>query len=76
MPFEVGEEGDAVLGQMGESSIPIRVIVHPSGKLAFVANAAVDKVAIVDLIRRKVVGQLPTGRGPDGIAWVPSPKSE
>ena len=76
MPFEVGEEGDAVLGQMGESSIPITVIVHPSGKLAFVANAAVDKVAIVDLIRRKVVGQLPTGRGPDGIAWVPSPKSE
>lgn len=74
MPFEVGEEGDAVLGQMGESSIPIGVAIHPNGKLAFVANAAVDRVAVVDLMRRKVVAELPTGRGPDGIAWVPTPQ--
>ena len=72
MPFAAGEEGDAVLGQMGESSIPIGITLHPSGKLAFVANAAVDKIAVIDLLRRKVVAQLPTGRGPDGVAWVPS----
>jgi YVTN family beta-propeller protein len=72
MPFAVGEEGDAILGQMGESSIPIGITLHPSGKLAFVANAAVDKIAVVDLLRRKVVAQLPTGRGPDGVAWVPT----
>lgn len=72
MPFEVGQDGDAILGQMGESSIPIGITLHPSGKLAFVANAAVDKIAVVDLVRRKVVAQLPTGRGPDGVAWVPS----
>ena len=75
MPFQVGEEGDAILGQMGESPIPIGVSLHASGKLAFVANAAVDRVAVVDLIRRKVVAQLPAGRGPDGIAWVPSPRA-
>jgi YVTN family beta-propeller protein len=72
MPFQVGEEGDAILGQMGESSIPIGITLHPSGKLAFVANAAVDKIAVIDLVRRKVVAQLPTGRGPDGVAWVPT----
>lgn len=72
MPFVVGEEGDAILGQMGDSSIPIGITLHPSGKLAFVANAAVDKIAVIDLLRRKVVAQLPTGRGPDGVAWVPT----
>lgn len=74
MPFVVGEEGDAVLGQMGASPIPIGITLHASGKLAFVANAAVDKIAVIDLLRRKVVAQLPTGRGPDGVAWVPSPR--
>jgi DNA-binding beta-propeller fold protein YncE len=74
MPFEAGPQGDAVLGQMDDSSIPIGISLHPSGKLAFVANAAVDRVAVVDLVRRKVVAALPTGRGPDGIGWFPSPK--
>jgi YVTN family beta-propeller protein len=73
MPFEAGPQGDAILGKLDDSSIPIGISLHPSGKLAFVANAAVDRVAVVDLVRRKVVAALPTGRGPDGIAWFPSP---
>lgn len=70
MPFQQKGEGDALLGQAGTSSMPIGIALHRNSKLAFVANAAIDRVAIVDLVRRKVVGQLPTGRGPDGIAWV------
>lgn len=69
MPFTPDGQGDALLGSMGASPIPIGIALHPNGKTAYVANAAVDRVAVVDLVRRKVVAALPTGRGPDGIAW-------
>ncbi len=74
IPMKLGEVqgGDAVLGSFGDSATPIGIALHPNGKTAYVANAAVDQVAILDLVRRKVVGSVKTGRGPDGIAWIPS----
>lgn len=53
------------------TGVPIGVLVSPDGRWAFVANANADLVTVVDLAERRVVGYLPTGREPDGLAWVP-----
>lgn len=36
---------------------------------AFVATAAHDEIALLDLDRRRVSGFLRTGKGPDGMAF-------
>ncbi len=53
------------------TGVPIGVLVSPDGRRAFVANANADLVTVVDLRERRVVGYLPTGREPDGLAWAP-----
>jgi len=74
MPFQSSDDQEAILGGMNGSTAPIGMTYHPNSKLVFVANATVNRVAVVDLVLRKVVAQLPTGANPDGIAWVPSPR--
>jgi len=53
------------------TGVPIGVLVSPDGRRAYVANANADLVTVVDLADRRVVGFLPTGREPDGLAWAP-----
>ena len=53
------------------TGVPIGVLVSPDGRRAYVANANADLVTVVDLAERRVVGYLPTGREPDGLAWAP-----
>jgi YVTN family beta-propeller protein len=53
------------------TGVPIGVLVSPDGRRAYVANANADLVTVVDLAEPRVVGYLPTGREPDGLAWAP-----
>jgi len=46
------------------------ILVAPDGSKAYVAATADGKVAIVDLKTLAVAGEITTGRGPDGMAWV------
>lgn len=52
---------------------PQGLTLHPDGRHLFLSLSAVDAVAVVDLETRRVVGRLPTGAGPDGIAFSPLP---
>lgn len=53
----------------GDSSVPIGVLVEPSGKRAFVAHANADEISIVDLTEWKKVGSLTAGKEPDGMGY-------
>ena len=54
--------------KLGKSAAGI--LVQPDGSRAYVALTADGKVAIIDLKSLSVVGEISTGRGPDGMAWV------
>ncbi len=50
---------------------PQGLILHPDGQHLFLSLSAADRIAVVDIAQRSVVGYLPTGSGPDGIAYSP-----
>ena len=52
------------------SATPLGIVMHPSGATAWVALAAIDRIAEVDISTRTVVRLLQTGREPDGMAFV------
>jgi len=54
-------------GLNGESS-PQGFALSADGRWAFLSTQGLDRVAVVDLRRRAVVGFLEAGAGPDGIA--------
>lgn len=45
------------------------ILLAPDGSRAYVAVSPDSNVAIFDLKSLSVVGRIPTGRGPDGMAW-------
>jgi YVTN family beta-propeller protein len=45
------------------------ILMAPDGSRAYVAVSGADKVAVVDLKRLEVVGQISAGKQPDGLAW-------
>ena len=45
------------------------ILIVPDGSRAYVAVSAKDYVAAIDLRKMEVTGKLPTGKGPDGLAW-------
>ena len=45
------------------------VLIAPDASVAYVAVSANNNVAVVDLKTFSVVGRVPTGKGPDGLAW-------
>ncbi len=45
------------------------ILVVPDGSKAYVAVSQRNKVAVIDLKELKVVGEIPTGKNPDGLAW-------
>jgi YVTN family beta-propeller protein len=47
------------------------ILLAPDGR-AYVAVSAKDKIVAIDLEKLEVVGQLATGKGPDGLAWAQS----
>lgn len=64
-------EGRLFGNEMGESPVPIGIVVHPSGRTAFVANAHADVIAVIDLDAGRVTGTLKAGKEPDGMAHSP-----
>ena len=54
------------LGKMPEG-----ILIPPSGGVAYVAVNGDNHVAVVDLKSWQVTKKIQTGKGPDGLAWVP-----
>ena len=46
------------------------ILIQPDGSRAFIAAASDDKVVILDLKSLNIAGEIHTGKGPDGMAWV------
>ena len=59
--------------QFGASPVPVGIEIARDGKRAWVANTNADLVTVLDLDTLAVVGRIPTGRQPDGMAWSPLP---
>jgi YVTN family beta-propeller protein len=45
------------------------ILMSPDGTHAFTTMNSHDAVAVIDLKTMSVVGEVKTGRGPDGLAW-------
>ena len=45
------------------------ILMDPDGRRAFVAVSGSDHLAVIDLASLAVVGQVVTGKMPDGMAW-------
>ena len=54
------------LGKMPEG-----ILIPPAGGVAYVAVNGDNHVAVVDLKSWQVTKKIQTGKGPDGLAWVP-----
>lgn len=54
---------------------PQGLTLHPDGRHLFLSLSAAGRVAVVDIAERRVVGYLPAGAGPDGVAYSPVPVS-
>jgi DNA-binding beta-propeller fold protein YncE len=50
---------------------PAGILITPDSSRAFVAVTGDDYVAVIDLKTLELADRLKTGRGPDGMAWVP-----
>lgn len=50
---------------------PQGLVLHRDGRHLFLSLSRADRIAVIDIEARAVVGTLPTGRSPDGIAWSP-----
>lgn len=65
----VDTEGKLFGDQFGESSIPIGVVMDPSGRRAWVALAGSDLIPEIDLTTWKISRLLKAGREPDGMSF-------
>jgi DNA-binding beta-propeller fold protein YncE len=45
------------------------ILILPDSSRAYVAVSARDKVVAIDLHKLEVIGELATGKNPDGLAW-------
>ena len=45
------------------------ILIVPDGSRAYVAASEDNKVVIIDLKKLEIAGEIPTGKGPDGMAW-------
>ena len=61
-----------MLNQFGRSATPLGILIAPDGKRAWVALAAHDRLAEVDIASRRVLRMLTAGREPDGMAYLPN----
>ncbi len=52
---------------------PGGILIVPDGSRAYVALAGDNAVAVIDLHKLEVTDHIPTGQGPDGLAWAVRP---
>lgn len=55
---------------IGPTAAPLGTAVATDARTAYVSLIAEDRVAVIDLATRALTGHVPTGRGPDGLAYV------
>jgi DNA-binding beta-propeller fold protein YncE len=71
IPYDTTRARDQMLGAaMGRSAVPLGILMHPGGRTAWVALAATDQIAVLDLDRMVVARLIDVGREPDGMALV------
>ncbi|HSM06668.1 MAG TPA: hypothetical protein VK858_18735 [Longimicrobiales bacterium] len=51
---------------------PQGLVLHPDGRHLFLSLSAANRIAVVDIRDRRVVGHLPAGSSPDGIGYSPA----
>jgi YVTN family beta-propeller protein len=68
--FDTTRVSPTVLGAMGGSPQPEGILIAPDGKRAWIALAAANQLAEVDLATRKVVRYIATGQQPDGMSYL------
>jgi len=61
----------AATAEFPGSPSPEGVILSRDGRTAFVALQGRSRVAVIDIATATVTGYMPTGAGPDGIAYSP-----
>jgi YVTN family beta-propeller protein len=69
------DEGNDVANKIVEIGVgeePRCVAVHPNDEVAYVTNGISGTVSVVDLVRRRVVRNVPTGTEPRGCALTPN----
>lgn len=72
MTLQVASAADKdgrLMGNFGDSSVPIGILIEPDGKRAFVAHANGDAISIVDLVKWERIGSLTAGKEPDGMGY-------
>lgn len=50
---------------------PQGLTLHPDGRHLFLSLSATDRIAVIDIEERRVLGHLPAGSSPDGIGFSP-----
>jgi DNA-binding beta-propeller fold protein YncE len=72
LPVAGGDvEGRLFGGAFGDSSVPIGVVVDPTGTRAWIAHAHGDVISELDLESWQVRRHLRAGKEPDGMAYSP-----
>ncbi|MEC5164354.1 YVTN family beta-propeller protein [Flavobacterium sp. PL11] len=49
---------------------PVTIIMHPSGKYAFVSNSNANKIEVIDMKTFAIVSTIGTGKIPDGLIFI------
>ena len=72
IPFVPSKKrAEAVLGDMGNSAVPLGILLEPGGKRAWVATAALGEIVEIDLIALMITRTIHAGNNPDGMAYIP-----
>lgn len=71
IPFDPAKKkAEVVLGDMGNSAVPLGILMEPNGKRAWVATAALGEVVEIDLATLSVSRTIHAGNNPDGMAFI------
>ncbi|HEX4935349.1 MAG TPA: beta-propeller fold lactonase family protein [Gemmatimonadaceae bacterium] len=72
IPFDPAKKkAEVVLGDMGNSAVPLGILMDPNGTRAWVATAALGEVVELDLATLSVSRTIHAGNNPDGMAFIP-----
>jgi DNA-binding beta-propeller fold protein YncE len=68
---KIPADGVQATAEFPGSPSPEGVILSRDGRIAFVALQGTSRVAMIDIASATIVAYMPTGAGPDGIAYSP-----
>ncbi|MFY9802535.1 MAG: YncE family protein [Candidatus Acidiferrales bacterium] len=58
-----------IIKQLNVGRGPGGILIAPADDVAYVALAGDNAVAVIDLHKLEITTRIPTGEGPDGLAW-------